>query len=178
MKEMKRSHRSMEGQNIRIVTIGILATVYLLFGCPEFLHQDNAYIALLHNFFHANIFHLAVNSLSIWVLFRKGVRYGIGTVILAFLIATGSWFFAAKDVVGISNFIFAIIGLRTPPLNCRWWLLPNTITFFVVTALMAFLPNVSAITHIVSFLLGCMAAAATRIINKAGSDYNRAAYHR
>lgn len=168
----------MEGQNFKIVFIGILATVYLLFGCPEFLHQDHVCISILHNFFHANLFHLAINCLSIWVLFRKGIKYEIFPVILAFTIATVSWFFASKDVVGISNFIFAIIGLRTPALNSRWWLLPNTITFFAVTALMAFLPNVSAITHMVSFSFGCMAAIIIRLIRKASSDYNRAAYHR
>lgn len=168
----------MEGQNFKIITIGVLVTVFLLFGCPEFLHQDRAYISILHNFFHANIFHLAINSLSIWVLFRRGVRYRIFPVALAFAIATASWFFASNDVVGISNFLFAIIGLRTPALNSRWWLLPNTITFFAVTALMAFLPNVSAITHMISFASGCIAAMIVRLIKRAGSDYSRAAYHR
>lgn len=168
----------MEGNNIRIVIIGVLLTMQMLFGCPAFLHLDGGHISLVHHFFHANIFHLAVNCLSIWTLFRKGYTYGIMPLVWAYLIASVSWFCTSADVVGFSNILFALIGLRTPALNNQWWKQPSVILFLAITALMALLPQVSAITHIVSFVLGCLVAGASRIINNLSRDYSRAAYNR
>ena len=168
---------SMEGNNIRIVIIGILITAQLLFGCPNFLHYDDAYISLAHHFFHANIFHLAVNGLSLWTLFRRGVRYDIWPLAMAYIIGSISGFCTSADVVGFSNILFALIGIRTPSLKSSWWKQPTVITFLAITALMAVLPQVSAITHIVSFVLGCLVAGAYRIIENISRDYRRATYH-
>lgn len=167
----------MEGSNIRIIIIGILLTTQLLFGCPTFLHYDSGYISLVHHFFHANIFHLAVNCLSVWSLFRKGYRYSIAPLFWAFLIGSASWFCTSDDVVGFSNIIFALIGLRSPSLSNAWWKQPSVILFLAITALMALLPQVSAITHIVSFALGCIVAGAIRIVNSISSDFRRATYN-
>lgn len=166
----------MEGNNTKITIIGILVTMQLLFGCPVFLHYDHGYISLVHHFFHANIFHLAVNCLSLWTLFRKDWKYSITTLVFAYLIGTASWFFTSADVVGFSNIIFALIGLRTPSLRHAWWKQPTVILFLAITALMAFLPQVSAVTHIVSFVLGCIVAGALRIINNLSRDFSRATY--
>lgn len=167
----------MEGSNIRIVIIGILLTMQLLFGCPTFLHYDSGYISLVHHFFHANIFHLAVNCLSVWSLFRKSYRYSMTPLLWAFLIASVSWFCTSDDVVGFSNILFAIIGLRSPSLSHSWWKQPSVILFLAITALMALLPQVSAITHIVSFVLGCIVAGTIRIVNSICSDFRRATYY-
>lgn len=166
----------MEGNDIRITIIGILVSMQLLFGCPFFLHYDCGYISLVHHFFHANIFHLAVNCLSVWTLFRKDMRYGMTQPVLAYLIGTASWFFTSSDVVGFSNVIFALIGLRTPALGHFWWKQPAVILFLAITALMALLPQVSAVTHIVSFVLGCIVAGAYRVVNNISRDYSRATY--
>ena len=166
----------MEGSNIRITIIGILVTMQLLFGCPAFLHHDYGYISLVHHFFHANIFHLAVNCLSVWTLFRKDIRYGITPLVLAYIIGTASWFCTSADVVGFSNIIFALIGLRTPSLSHSWWKQSTVILFLAITALMALLPQVSAVTHIVSFTLGCIVAGAYRVVNNLSRDYSRATY--
>ena len=167
----------MDGNSIRIVIIGILITMQLLFGCPTFLHYDSGYISLVHHFFHANIFHLAVNCLSIWSLFRKGYRYSIAPLLWAFLIGSASWFCTSADVVGFSNILFALIGLRSPSLSSSWWKQPSVILFLAITALMALLPQVSAITHIISFVLGCIVAGASRIVNSISSDFRRATYY-
>ena len=102
----------MEGLNLKIVLIGILVASQITFGCPHFLHHNGAGIAFVHHFFHANIFHLAVNCLSLWSLFRKEVRYSMVPLITAYLLGSASWFFTSADVVGFSNIIFALIGLR------------------------------------------------------------------
>lgn len=148
----------------------------LLFGCPVFLHHDSGYISLVHHFFHANIFHLAVNCLSLWTLFRKDIRYSPAVLVSAYLIGTASWFFTSSDVVGFSNIIFALIGLRTPSLRHAWWKQPTVILFLAITALMALLPRVSAVTHIVSFVLGCIVAGVYRVANNLSRDYSRATY--
>lgn len=167
----------MEGSNLRIVIVGILLTMQLLFGCPTFLHYDSGYISLVHHFFHANIFHLAVNCLSVWSLFRKGYTYSLALLIWAYIIASISWFCTSADVVGFSNIIFALIGIRTPSLKNRYWRDPAVIAFFAITILMALLPQVSAVTHVVSFVLGCMVAGAIRIVNSISSDFRRATYY-
>ena len=166
----------MEGRSLKIVLIGILVTSQIIFGCPDFLHYDGAHIALAHHFFHANLFHLAVNCLSLWTLFREDIKYSVAPLVFAYIIGTASWFCTSADVVGFSNIIFALIGLRTPSLNSSWWKQPSVIMFFVITALMAILPQVSAITHIVSFVLGCIVAGAYRVFNSICRDYSRATY--
>lgn len=167
----------MEGNNIKISAIGILLSVYLMFGCPHFLHSDRAYISLVHHFFHANIFHLAVNCVSLWTLFRQGYIYKVSLLVWAFLIASLSWFFSSVDPVGFSNIIFAIIGLRTPSIRDGWWKRSAVITFLLVTVLMAILPQVSAITHVLSFIFGCIAAGLERVFKRISSDLSRASYN-
>lgn len=166
----------MEGTDIKIIIIGTLAAAQIIFGCPAFLHDDSACISLVHHFFHANIFHLAVNCLSIWTLFRRGVRYDIWPLAAAYIIGTASWFCTSVDVVGFSNIIFALIGLRTPSIKSAWWKQSSVIAFLAITALMALLPQVSAVTHIVSFIFGCLASGAYRIICSLNRDYSRATY--
>ena len=168
----------MEGNNFKITIIGILVTMQLLFGCPVFLHHSEGYISLVHHFFHANIFHLAVNCLSVWTLFRRDIRYSMTPLVLAYIIGTASWFCTSADVVGFSNIIFALIGLRTPSLSHSWWKQSTVILFLAITALMALLPQVSAVTHIVSFALGCIVAGAYRVVNNLSRDFRRATYCR
>ena len=166
----------MEGSNLKIVLIGVLWATFLMFGCPQFLHSNAWYLPLVYHIYHANIFHLAVNSLSLWVIFRKGAAYNITPLLIAYAIASASWFCTSADVVGFSNIIFALIGLRTPSFSSSWWRHPQVIIFLVVTAVMALFPQVSAVTHIVSFILGCIVAATQRVIKTISNDYRRASY--
>lgn len=154
----------MRGEDIRIIFVGLLITAMLLWGCPVWLHGDQWYISLAHHFFHVSILHLAVNCLSLWALFRKGYIYRPASIIVPFLCATASWFFSPADPVGISNFLFASIGCRTPSLKSGWWRSMNVIIFFATSLVMLAFPQVSAVTHIVSFVLGCICAHAARYL--------------
>ena len=164
----------MRGENIRIVAIGILVTAMLLWGCPMWLHRDAWYISLAHHFFHVNLFHLAVNCFSMWTLFRKGMRYSAWALAVPFFCATLSWFASPLDPVGASNFLFAVIGCRTPRLRSRWWRQSSTIVFFLGMLVMAFVPGISFITHLVSFILGCLFAILFRYIAKVNRDVKSA----
>lgn len=162
------------GRDKAIIIIGILTVFMLLFRCPEWLHHDWWGISLAHHFFHANIFHLAVNCMSLWLMFRNpSIVLKWKTIAAAYVLATMSWFASSADVVGASNFIFALIGLRTPSFSHFWWKQPSVRFFLIATIAMAILPQVSAITHIVSFCLGCALASALRLINRISNDVRR-----
>lgn len=160
----------MRGEHIRKVFIGILIAAFVLWGCPAWLHGDQWYISLAHHFFHANIFHLAVNSLSLWTLFRKDFIYPLPSILVPFACATASWFFSSADPAGISNFLFASIGCRTPSLKSSWWRDKNVLIFFATSLVMLAFPQVSALTHIVSFVLGCICAHVARYIKGLSND--------
>lgn len=163
------------GSDFVIVTAGVLLAILLLFGCPTWLHRDVWYVAFAHHFFHVNPFHLAVNCLSLWTLRNRVTAL---QCVAAYIIATASWFFAVTDVAGASNFIFALIGLRTPSLKSMWWRQSAVLVFLVTMVLMAVFPQVSALTHIVSFVLGCAGAALSRLFSRITDDVRRASYHR
>lgn len=163
------------GRDFVIVAAGALLVILLLFGCPTWLHRDMWYVAFAHHFFHANVFHLAVNCFSLWTLRN---RVNLPQVVAAYLLATASWFFSSADAVGASNFIFALIGLRTPSFRSIWWRQTSVLVFLVTMVLMAAFPQVSALTHIVSFALGCAGAALSRVFSRITDDIRRASYHR
>lgn len=167
----------MQGNNIRIITSGALVCVMMLWGCPDYLHESGIHVALTHHFFHANIFHLAVNLISIWALFAWNGRYCWKQLLSAYIIATISWYFSSGSTVGISNMIFALLGLRTPSLRDKYWRQSSVITFLLITVGLSFLPNISAATHIASFVMGAAYAAVIRFINKIRRDFSRATYH-
>lgn len=156
----------MEG--IRIAILELLVLVYLLAGCPDWLHNDAWPMAFMHHFFHANILHLAVNCYSIWVLFR--VRRSVWILLTAYLCGTLSWFASSADPIGASNFIFALVGLCSPHFRHPWWRARPTVIFLTLNIAMLLLPQVSAITHIVSFSLGCMLASIRRGLKSLSRD--------
>lgn len=167
------------GRDKAIIIIGILTVFLLLFHTPQWLHSHWWGIALVHHYFHANIFHLAVNCLSLWLMFRNSssvLRWS--TIATAYVLATISWFASSADVIGASNFIFALVGLRTPAFSHSWWKQPSVRFFLIVTVAMAAFPQVSAVTHLVSFSLGCLAASASRLIQRTSHDLNRVSYNR
>lgn len=165
------------GKDIGIMAAGVLVAVMLLFGCPQWLHNNEWWIAFAHHFFHANIFHLSVNCFSLYIL-CKGRNVTLRMMIFAYVCASVSWFFSSADPVGASNIIFALIGLYTPALSNAWWRQPSTIVFFLTNMAMAFFPHVSAVTHIISFVLGCLCAILYRFTNSLIYDFRRATYHR
>ena len=167
----------MEGNNIRIVLTGILVTSMLLWGCPDYLQTSGIHVALTYHIFHVNVFHLAANLLSIWLIFAKGRQYGWSNILIAYVIATTSWYCSSIPIAGISNMIFAMLGLRTPSLRDRWWRTSAVLTFLAVTAGLAFVPKISTGTHLMSFALGTIWASVQRFIKHIGSDYSRASHN-
>lgn len=160
---------------MREALITLLIALWLLAGCPDYLSDPGVGCwikASTYHFFHANIFHLAANCVSIWYLFKvkkgRSDRRMLVELLLAFCIASLTYFISMRPVVGISNILFAVIGLRTPPLGHPWWRSPGTLIFFSITLLMLFLPQLAALTHIASWVLGAVLAALLRKIRGHG----------
>lgn len=164
------------GKSFAIISVGILATVMLLWQCPSWLLGESWWIALLHHFFHASPLHLIVNSYSLYVILTNR-EITAPSLISAYICASLSWFCSSSAPVGISNIIFALIGMTTPALSNSWWRQPGTIIFFAINIILFLFPQVSAITHLVSFALGCVCAICMRLYKSLADDFRRAAYH-
>lgn len=166
---------------MRYALIIILTLVFIAAGCPAYLADADCshwLKALTYHFFHANVFHLAANCLSIWFVFMvtptRSEKRNIRNFLTAALVATFTYFTATRPVVGISNILFAVLGLRTPAFSHPWWRHPGTLTFFAITLGMLAFPQFSALTHIVSFLCGVLLSAGRRTLNSLEDDYRHA----
>ena len=154
----------------------LLVAVRIALGCPSWLAGDevNYWLrALSYGAFHANWWHLAVNCLAVWTIFNPRRNDNIRNFFTAFVISVLVYPLSLRPVVGISNLLYAVIGLRTPALSSRWWRQPGVIAFLVITLLMLFIPQFSATTHIAAFLAGMLVAAVKRGLNSLLKDARR-----
>ena len=149
---------------VRIILILILVVLQAVFGAPEYLLGAEHYWAraLSYSFFHANWWHLAVNAIAIWTIYQPRYKTGPLQIAVAFVIAVLVYPLSLRPVIGISNLLYATLGLRTPSLKSKWWKQTPVIIFLAVTIAMLFIPRFSATTHIAAFLLGMAGAAIKR----------------
>ena len=161
---------------VRIIIIVLLVCLQAFFGVPDFFHGTSDYWlrAFTYSFFHANWWHLAVNSLAVWTIYppRRGCK-PCRDLLVPFLIAVLVYPLALRPVLGFSNVLYAVLGLRTPSLKSEWWKQPAVIVFLVVTIGMIFIPRFSATTHIAAFALGMAGAAIGRGWSKLTQDARR-----
>lgn len=154
-----------------VVSILICLLAVQFFGDLAWLSSQEYIVRIfVCHFFHANIFHLLANSLSVYVMFR---RWKPWQIVCSFFIAVTSVAIYSSPVVGFSNVIYAMIGVKAPSFDSKWWLLPSTRVFLAVTLAMLVFPNVSAVTHIVSFVAGLLVAGAARWVNMIRNDSAR-----
>lgn len=151
---------------MRILVIGILYIIYMLAGCPLWLSGGIPVWqrALIYSFFHANLFHLAANAVSIWFIYDPRRKRNGLNLSLAYLIAIIVYPLSTVPAVGFSNILYAALGLRTPALSSPWWRQSNTIVLLLVMVAMLAVPRVSAVTHMAAFFLGAVGAAIGRTI--------------
>ena len=83
-------------------------------------------------------------------------------LVAAFAIAVLVYPLSFRPVIGFSNVLYAVLGLRTPSLKSKWWRQPAVIVFLVVTVALVFVPRFSATTHIAAFVLGMAGASLQR----------------
>lgn len=159
---------------VRIIIILLLVALQAAFGAPEYLLGTEHYWlrALSYSFFHANWWHLAVNCIAIWSIFVPSRKW-ITLLLLAFVIAVLVYPLSFRPVIGFSNVLYAVIGLRTPSLKSRWWKQPPVILFLAITVALVFVPQFSATTHIAAFLLGVLFASVCRHSKDLFNDFRR-----
>lgn len=154
--------------------IYVIASILLichLLGTPEWLISASlAENMFFHHFFHGNIFHLAANLLAGYYAFKGMTAWRF---ICAYVIASLSILCAIHPTIGFSNIIYALIGLRSPHFRHPWWRHPGTIVFLSVTLIMVFVPNVAAVTHIVSFCGGVLISMISRKVQQVKNDCAR-----
>lgn len=158
-----------------MMTIGcILVFLLVVFLVPNgnewLLQQGRMAQAFLYHFFHGNIFHLLANSLSLYVIVPRSKTWHL---IAAYAIASLSALLISSPIIGISNIVYALIGVRTPSFDSWWWRHPGTMIFFAVTLLMLFLPNVAGLTHIICFVAGLVISIANRTFSRIKKDVAR-----
>lgn len=154
-----------------IYVISCILLLFLLFGDPEWiltvsLVEQMAY----HHFFHGNVFHLAANLFAGYFVFK---RWKAWQLVTAYFIASISFLCSPIPAIGFSNIIYAMIGLKSPHFRHAWWRHPGTMIFLAVTLVMAIVPNVSAITHIVSFCGGVLISILSRWVQRIKNDSAR-----
>ena len=142
-----------------VILIATCVLLYVLAGQPGWLADGPLALRMMsYHFFHANIAHLLVNGIAAATLFAPRHRDNIRVFAAGFVIASLVYPLSAQPCIGISNILYAVIGLRTPPFTHRWWRSASVVTFLAVTASMLFIPGVSGLTHIVSLAAGIAAA--------------------
>ena len=164
------------GRYARIVLLTALVTLQAACGVPDFFYGSAGYWqrALSYSFFHANWWHLAVNALALWTIYNPQRKCkACRDFILPYIIAVLVYPLSLRPVIGFSNVLYACLGLRTPSLRRSWWRQPAVILFIVLTALMVFIPRISATTHLAAFALGVMLAALHRTYLKVTEDARR-----
>ena len=151
---------------VRCMLILLLSATWIAAGCPSWLMEDSARTMLTYHFFHANFFHLAVNCLAIWCMFPPKRKGNLAQLAAGLAISVLVFPFHVRPIVGISNMIFAVAGMRTPPFSSPWWRSQNAVVYIGTMFLMLALPQFSAVTHIVSFAAGILTACAARHYKK------------
>lgn len=154
---------------MRYVIVLLLAVCYFV-PMPECLLTMRFPAHIVHHFFHANVFHFAVNALAVWSVFDPITKPEKWILPIAFVIASASYCFTVKPVIGFSNILFAVAGIRTPSFKAPWWRSVNAWVFMGMMVLMFFLPKFSAITHLISFIFGVGVSACIRFSR--GIDYD------
>lgn len=173
---------------VRIIIILLLVVLQAVMGVPEYFYGESGVAlapatdffygsywlrALTYSFFHASWWHLAVNALASWSIYSPKRKTSCIQIVSSFIIAVLVYPLALRPVLGFSNVLYAILGLRTPPLSSPWWKRGEVIVFLIVTVALLAIPRFSAVTHIASFLLGMGGAAVGRGWQKLTQDARR-----
>lgn len=163
---------------VRIVLILVFVVLQAVCGAPAWLMPDGApyFVRTLgYSFFHANWLHLVVNCLAVWTVYDPKRRpcKPCTDLLFPFLIAVLVYPLSFRPVIGFSNVLYAVLGIRTPALSSTWWKQPTVVVFLVITLLMVFIPRFSATTHVAAFLLGMLVSSARRGWAKLTRDARR-----
>jgi len=160
----------------RLILILLVTIPYIIIGRPDveaFLSLPYMVQALVYPLLHANLLHLLVNIYAIYLLFdprrKDNLRCLTTGLFISFLVYPLSF----RPVIGISNLLYAVIGMRAPSFSSPYWKSPAVIIFLAVTVGMVFIPSIAASTHIAAFVLGVLFSIILRVYKSLDYDYRR-----
>lgn len=162
---------------MRYFIISTLLCMQVFCGVPEFFYGSGHFAlrAVTYSFFHASLLHLVINCLGVWTIFAPSRRGKLLHLVVGSLIAVLVYPLALRPVLGFSNILFAVLGMRTPSLGSSWWKRKEVLIFIAVNIATLFIPRISAVTHIAAFACGMLVAALRRSIEPYLSDVRRLA---
>lgn len=159
---------------MRIVIIGLLYICFMLAGCPEWLASGQIpYIlrAFAYSFFHTSILHLAINGLTVWLIWPGRDKQGdFRNFFTALLIAFLVYPMGFRPCIGFSNVLFAASGQRIRP---SWLKTSNGILFLVLMVGMCFFPQLAGTNHIAAFALGMAVQYISKLVEPIKRDARR-----
>lgn len=116
-------------------------------------------------FFHANVFHLAANMMTLFLLqpSRKDL-------LLSYAISVAASFLAIQPLptMGFSGILYVLIGIRTNLFTGRFTFWKGWFVLFLIAGLA--MPNVNGLLHLICFICGL----AIRIFRRISHDYAKA----
>ena len=102
---------------VRWTIIILLTALQAFFGIPGFMTEGVWWQrALAYSFFHANWWHLAVNAIAVWTIYKRPCK-PCRDLLFPYLIAVVVFPLSLRPVIGFSNVLYAALGLRTPSLR-------------------------------------------------------------
>lgn len=158
---------------VRVHLVALMVAVF--FAVPSLDWYSGLGVPLqapLHHFLHANIFHLAVNCLAVWTMFNRRWKEEVKELLCAFVIGTAAYMAASAHSVGMSDVLFAVLGLRAA--RQGWWKSFYFAVMWGTILLTAFLPNISGLTHAISCAAGTAVGLAASSFRKLLDDYGKA----
>ena len=148
-------------------------TAFFITGVPGYLLSRSGSVALCavtHHFFHANIFHLAANALAAWCVFPDWKR--MRDLPAGFAIGSVAYLFSTIPVIGFSNILFSILGIRC--VKDKWIFKEPFYATLIALAVSFLIPKMSAVTHLAAFAGGMLFAWAGGFVKKLSEDYGKA----
>lgn len=155
-------------KDCKITVFTALALAYALqvaLGVGSGYCKGDLWPHLWFPFFHANIFHLAANILTLAML-----RCEVRDILPAYAVAVIASFFAVASVptMGFSGVLYVLIGMQTGIFRGRVTL--PKVWFFAFLLAGLFLPRVNGLLHIVCFASGAL----IQLYRRLSYDYARA----
>ena len=104
------------------------------------------------SFLHGNIFHLAINVYTLWIMLRFPIiiRHFKTNLIASYLISVLSFALSPSLAIGASGIIYALAGIVLIENLCK-----RNIVIIGIMIGFSFLPNIATAVHLYSLLFGC-----------------------
>lgn len=160
------------GKVVRWIIPAVLVATFIV-GAPGYFlspERNRALCAVGHHFFHANIFHLAANSLAAWCMFPDWKR--MRDLPAGFVVGSLAYLFSATPVIGFSNILFSVLGIRC--VRDGWVFKQPFYATGIALGLSFFIPKMAALTHLVSFAGGMLVSFIAVWVKKLSEDYGKA----